>query len=209
MENGCKYKGKSNIGLIIIIVLLSLLVIMLGWYFISHEFLNNGVEEQTKTNDIVSQESTAEEQEIEYKFDADKIVNRDTTYIYSLGDINKNADIISYEKVTDGYKFCSGNNCQELKGNFVIRVGSVVFKGGPGMGDGYNFLVSKDGDLYYVNEVDTGKIETGIISQVKDVVKLYVVDLISDREVSPNGVTVVAQTKDGSLYDIYKYVKKY
>lgn len=207
MENDVN--KKSNIGLIIVIVLLSLLVIMLGYYFVSHEFLDNSAVEGKETNDTISQESSAEEQEIEYKFDADKIVNKDVTYIYSLGDINENANIISYNKTTDGYEFCSGSNCQELKGNFTTIIGTIVFKGGPGMGDGYDFLISEEGNLYYVNEVDTGKIETGIISQVKDVVKLYVVDLTSDREVSPNGTTVVAQTKDGTLYDIYKYVKKH
>lgn len=204
-----KLRKESNIGVIIIIVLLSLLVIMLGYYFVSHEFLNNNIVDETEKNETISQESNEEKQEIEYKFDVNKIVNKDTTYIYSIGDMNEHANIISYEKIADGYKFCSGNICEELKGDFTTIVGAVVFKGGPGMGDGYDFLISKTGDLYYANEVDTGKIKIAVISQIKDVVKLYVVNLTSDRQVSPNGSTVVAQTKDGSLYDVYGYVKQY
>lgn len=213
MEN--ELKKKNNIGVIIIIIILSLLVIILGYYFVTHEFLNNDIEESEKNNiSNTPIQETKEKSEIEYKFDVEKIVNKDTTYNYSLDDTNKNADIISYnkisyEKTTNGYKFCYDNNCKELNGEFTTIVVTEIFKGGQAVGDGYDFLISKTGDLYYANEVDTGEIETGVISQIKDVVKLYIVNLTSDRPLSPDGLTVIAQTKDGSLYDIYEYVKQY
>jgi len=210
-----KLRNKSNIGVIIIIVLLSLLVIMLGYYFVSHEFLNNNIVEETEKNDTnnanntISQEANSEEHEIEYKFDADKIVNKDTRYIYSLDVTNEYANVIPYEKTADGYKFCSGNYCEELKGDFTTIVGAIIFKGGPGIDAGYDFLVSKTGDLYYVNKVDIEKLEIAVIPQIKDVVKLYVANLINDNEVSRYGSTVIAQTKDGLLYDVYSYVNQY
>ena len=84
-----------------------------------------------------------------------------------------------------------------------------MFKGGPGVTGVFKFLVSTSGEIYYANLDRTEQVVTGSISQVKDVVKLYAVDLDSDRMASPYGLTVVAQTKDGSLYDIYDYVMQH
>ena len=41
---------------------------------------------------------------------------------------------------------------------------------------------------------------------LKNVEKLYLVELSSEQEASASGKTVVAQTKDGMLYDLYDYV---
>lgn len=220
MENDVKQ--KNNIGVVIVISLLSILVILLGFYFISHEFLTNNEKEKEKENiiekdntntqekdDTNTQEKDEGENTKEYTFETNKIVNIDNTYVYNLKDLdpNNNSYSYSYEKLSNGYKFCSNGICEELNGEFTEIIKSSVFKGGAGMGDGYYFLVSKNGDLYYANEADVGKIKIGIITKVKNVVKLYAVNLTSDRIVSPDGETVVAQTKDGSLYDLYEYVK--
>lgn len=205
---------KNNIGVTVIIVLLSVLVIMLGYYFVSHEFFNKNEEvkeiEKENTNNKETETTNNKEtktEEIDYSFNAEKIVNKDSSYTYTLGDASVNDNIISSTKTSTGYKFCSGSNCKEVTGEFSTKLGAIVFKGGPGMGDGYVFLVSKGGELSYVNESDTGTLKTGVISQINNVVKLYAVDLASDRTVSSTGSTVVAQTKDGSLYDLYEYVK--
>ncbi len=208
MDNESKKKG--NKGLIIIIVILSLLVVGLGYYFVSHEFFNSSSDVE-KTNNSKEKDTEKDElnkDEIEYKFDADKIINKDTTYVYSLGNQNEKSSIISNDKTANGYKFCNEGVCEEITGEFIAIVGAQVFKGGPGITNSFDFLVSKSGDLYYANLDYTGKVITGSISEIKDVAKLYVIDLTSDRPASPNGSTVVAQTKDGSLYDLYEYVMK-
>lgn len=199
---------KNNIGVTIIIVLLSILVIMLGYYFVSHEFFNNNEEvKETENNNNDTKTEEDKTEEIDYSFNAEKIVNKDSSYTYTLGDASANDNVISSTKTSTGYKFCSGDNCQEVTGDYTTKLGAIVYKGGPGMGDAFVFLVSKNGELSYVNENSDGDLETGIISEVKNVVKLYVADLSSSRTVSSSGSTVVAQTKDGSLYDLFEYVK--
>ena len=76
-------------------------------------------------------------------------------------------------------------------------------------------LLNEDGTIEYLKydvfaDDLKGNIEYGFrlykVNNLKNVEKLYLVELSSDREVSPNGKTVVAQTKDGMLYDLYDYV---
>lgn len=201
---------KSNIGLIIVIVLLSILVVMFGYYFVSNEFLNKNNNGEVENGDVVSSDTGSEKQEIEYKFDASKIVNKNPSHEYSLATEGQYAYNGKYEKTSNGYKFCSTNYCRELVGEFTIVVSAIVAKGGPGMGDGYYFLVSNDGTLYYANETSLDDVITGVITQVKDVVKLYVIELSDGGgEYFSGGSTVVAQTKDGLLYDLFEYVRPY
>ncbi len=203
-------KKKGNTGLVIVIVILALLVAVLGYYYVSHEFLNSNSEvektEKNATDDNNKESDQSDEKEIEYQFDADKIVNKDDTYVYSLS--NNIDNFIPYRKNDKECRFIYGDSNEILNGSFTTIVSAQVFKGGPGVTDSFVFLIEKSGNLYYANIDRTQKVITGNISQVKDVVKLYVIDLTSDRQVSPEGSTVVAQTKDGSLYDLYEYVKK-
>ena len=76
-------------------------------------------------------------------------------------------------------------------------------------------LLNEDGTIEYLKydvfaDDLKGNIKYGFrlykINNLKNVEKLYLVELSSDREVSAYGTTVVAQTKDGILYDLYDYV---
>lgn len=199
---------KKNILLIIIILVLSILVIMLGYYFISHEFFNNNdKKESNKNSEKSSNNVDNESQLIKYEFDSANIINKDTSYVYTLGEKVENGSTFTYEKKNNGYSFCSNGTCEELTGEFTTIIGNMMYKGGQGMGDNYYFLISKTGDLYFANEYDFGKVKVEQVTEIKNVVKLYTISLTSERITSPDGSTIVAQTKDGKLYDIYTFVK--
>lgn len=203
---------KQNTLLIIIIAILSILsilVIVLGYYFVSHEFLNNDKKEDKKTSEKLSnnEDKKNESQEVKYEFNPNNIINKDASYVYTLGEGVENASTFTYEKNDNGYKFCSNGSCEELTGEFTAFIGNMMFKGGQGMGDNYYFLISKNGELYYANEYDFGKVKVEKVEEIKDVVNLYTVSLTSEQITSPDGSTIVAQTKDGKLYDIYTYVR--
>ena len=88
---------------------------MLGYYFVSHELLNNKSDNEiVDNNKDIEEKEDNEEKEIEYTFDADKIINKDTTYRYSLASENKNANAITDEKTTNGYKLCCKGSCKEI-----------------------------------------------------------------------------------------------
>ena len=146
-----------------------------------------------------------------YQFDPDKIIYKDNSFDYTVGNKRQKGFTmgLSYEKISSAYKICSDDNCIEMNGDYTDIIKSYLFKGGAGVGESYVFLISQNGDLFFANEVSRGVVVSSYLPQYKDVVKLYIVDLSSDRPAGGLGSTVVAQTKDGSLYDIYDLKNQY
>lgn len=205
----------------VIVAILLVMVLGLGYYFVQNEFLNKKVVNNCIDENLVVDNSNKNETEmVEYKFDTSKIVNKrtenDFKYIYRheymlyqdaiIPNDNLNFDDIDVTKLSNGYKFCFSGTCKELIGDFGIVFNKVVFGGGASHGDSVYFLVTKTGDLYFANNYNN-KLTAEIIPNIKDVVKLYVAYTETNLEVSGAGETVLAQTKDGTIYDLFKYVK--
>ena len=194
---------KNNVSQIIIIVLLAITII-LGGFLTYKQYI-------AKDNDnspcnCKKCQTTTDDKDDNLSFDVSKIVNKDNTYTYAL-DKNFEKVPFEYSKTDKGYYFCA-DSCKDIDGDFSLILGAEVFKGGPDMTANFEFLLTKTGELKFVHETADSNLEVGAVSDLKNVVKLYIVKLTSDREVSPEGMTVVAQTNDGQLYDLYSYVIK-
>ena len=213
MEN-----NKKNSSAVVIVILV-ILVIVLGGYIGYDKLIakdnnsNSNTVENTDKEDK-NKENTVEK-DIEYVFDENKIYNKDDSYKYKVVDKN---DFTGYIKDTDNgiiVNDTSNNISYEISKKYKTHLETPIFKGGPDMESYKAILLNEDGTIEYLkyavfaNDLK-GNIEYGFrlykVNNLKNVEKLYLVELSSDREVSPNGKTVVAQTKDGMLYDLYDYV---
>lgn len=204
--------NKKN-GSIVVIVILAILVVVLGGY-IGYDKLM--VKDDNEVIDTKEQRSeSTEEKSIEYVFDENNIYNKDDSYNYKV--IDKN-DFAGYVKSTENGVIVNDNSnniSYEITKKYKTYIETTIFKGGPGMDNYKSIFLNEDGTIEYLkydvfaNDLK-GNIEYGFrlykVNNLKNVEKLYLVELSSDRPVSPNGQTVVAQTKDGILYDLYDYV---
>jgi hypothetical protein len=212
MEN-----NKKNSSAVVIVILVTL-IIVLGGYIGYDKFVakNNKCNCNTvKNNDKEDNKEKTEEEDVKYVFDESKIYNKDDSYRYKVADKNEFA---GYIKDTDNGIIvidASYNIKYEIAKKYKARIETPIFKGGPGMENYKAILLSEDGTIEYLkyDELSSdlnGNDKYGFrlykVNNLKNVVKLYLVELSSDRTVSPNGLTVVAQTKDGMLYDLYDYV---
>lgn len=213
MEN-----NKKNNSAVVIVILV-ILVIVLGGYIGYDKLIakdnnsnSNTVENADKQDK--NKENTVEK-DIEYVFDENKIYNKDDSYKYKVVDKNY---FVGYIKDTDNgiiINDTSNNITYEISKKYKTHLETLIFKGGSGMDSYKAILLNEDGTIEYLkydvfaNDLK-GNIKYGFrlykVNNLKNVEKLYLVELSSDREVSPNGTTVVAQTKDGILYDLYDYV---
>jgi len=213
MENN---KKNSSTAAIIILVIL---VIVLGGYIGYDKLIakdnNSNSDTVENTNKEDKNKDNTIEKDIEYVFDENKIYNKDDTYKYKVSDKN---DFTGFIKDTDNgiiVNDTSNNITYEISKKYKTYLETTIFKGGPGMDNYKAILLNEDGTIEYLkydvfaNDLK-GNIKYGFrlykVNNLKNVEKLYLVELSSDRQVSPNGTTVVAQTKDGMLYDLYDYV---
>lgn len=204
---------KKNSSVVVIVILI-ILVVVLGGYIGYDKLIvkdnnnNNSITENSDKEDVA-------EKDVEYVFDENNIYNKDNSYKYKVVDIN---DFVGYIKSTENgviVNDTSYNITYEIAKKYKTYLETPIFKGGPGMDSYKAIFLNEDGTIEYLkydifaNDLN-GNIEYGFrlykVNNLKDVVKLYLVELSSDRPVSPNGKTVVAQTKDGMLYDLYDYV---
>lgn len=213
MEN-----NKKNSSTVVIIIL-GILVIVLGGYIGYDKLIakdnNSNSDTVENTNNEDKNKDNTIEKDIEYVFDENKIYNKDDTYKYKVSDKN---DFTRFIKDTDNgiiVNDTSNNITYEISKKYKTHLETTIFKGGPGMDDYKAILLNEDGTIEYLKygvfaEDLKGNTKYGFrlykVNNLKNVEKLYLVELTSDRIVSPNGQTVVAQTKDGMLYDLYDYV---
>lgn len=213
MEN-----NKKNSSAVVIVILV-ILVIVLGGYIGYDKLIakdnnsNSNTVENTDKEDK-NKENTVEK-DIEYVFDENKIYNKDDSYKYKVADKN---DFTGFIKDTDNgiiVNDTSNNITYEISKKYKAHLETTIFKGGPDMWSYKAILLNEDGTIEYLKydvfaDDLKGNIKYGFrlykINNLKNVEKLYLVELSSDREVSAYGTTVVAQTKDGILYDLYDYV---
>lgn len=213
MEN-----NKKNSSTVVIVILV-ILVIALGGYIGYDKLIakdnNSNSDTVENTNKEDKNKDNTIEKDIEYVFDENKIYNKDDTYKYKVSDKN---DFTGFIKDTDNgiiVNDTSNNITYEISKKYKTYLETTIFKGGPGMDNYKAILLNEDGTIEYLKYDEfandlKGNIKYGFrlykVNNLKNVEKLYLVELSSDREVSPNGKTVVAQTKDGMLYDLYDYV---
>ena len=207
MEN-----NKKNSS-VVAIVILGILVIVLGGYIGYDKLIekDNSSSTTVKNND----KENVEEKDIEYVFDENNIYNKDDSYEYKVVDKN---DFTGYVENTENgviVNDTSNNITYEITKKYKTYLETAIFKGGPDMDNYKAIFLDEDGTIEYLkydeSAVDlNGNVQYGFrlykINNLKNVEKLYLVELSSDRPSSPNGKTVVAQTKDGMLYDLYDYV---
>lgn len=204
--------NKKN-GSIVAIVFLSILVVVLGGY-IGYDKLV--VKDDNEVIDKKEQKSeSTEEKSIEYVFDENNIYNKDDSYNYKVID---KSDFVGYVKSTENGVIVNDNSnniSYEITKKYKTYIEATIFKGGTGMDNYKAIFLNEDGTIEYLKydifaDDLKGNIEYGFrlykVNNLKNVEKLYLVELSSDRPASPNGQTVVAQTKDGILYDLYDYV---
>lgn len=213
MENN---KKNSSVFAIVILVIL---VIVLGGYIGYDKLIAKDNNSNSTTVENIDKEDKNEEntveKDIEYVFDENNIYNKDDSYKYKVVDKN---DFTGYVKNTENgviVNDTSNNITYEISKKYKTYLETVIFKGGPGMDNYKAIFLNEDGTIEYLkydvfaNDLK-GNIKYGFrlykVNNLKNVEKLYLVELSSDRPVSPNGKTVVAQTKDGMLYDLYDYV---
>ncbi len=202
--------NKKN-GSVVAIVILAILVVVLGGYIGYDKLI---VKDDNEVIDKKKQESE-EENNIEYVFDENNIYNKDDSYTYKV--IDKN-NFSGYIKSTENGVIINDNSnniSYEITKKYKTYIETVIFKGGPDMYNYKAIFLNEDGTIEYLKydvfaDDLNGNIEYGFrlykVYNLKNVEKLYLVELSSDRRVSPYGQTVVAQTKDGTLYDLYDYV---
>lgn len=197
---------------------MAILVLVLGGYIgydkliakdnNSNSAVENGDKEGKNKDNTV-------EKNIEYVFDENNIYNKDDSYKYKVVDNN---DFAGYIKNTENgiiVNDTSNNITYEISKKYKAYLETTIFKGGLGMDNYKAIFLNEDGTIEYLKydvfaDDLNGNIKYGFrlykVNNLKNVEKLYLVELSSDRLVSPNGKTVVAQTKDGVLYDLYDYV---
>lgn len=221
---------KSKTGLHVIVGILLGIIICGSVIFVAYslDYLTFGqVEEneKAKTNNDENNESEENVDNNSLDFDTNKIVNS-TADSYELQNYNGTIDVIldetreiatlSFNRKTlsDTYSLnwdTTGvveGTVEEKTITFTQGV-KDVFVGGIGQdisGDVILFLMD-DGTVEYIpvykalssNGID-GLISYGTLNDLKDVVKFYSVGAI--RNPVGSSVTILAQTKDGTLYDL-------
>ena len=221
---------KSKTGLHVIVGILLGIIICGGVIYAAYslDYLTFGqVEEneKAKTNNDENNESEENVDNNSLDFDTSKIVNS-TADSYELQNYNGTIDVIldetreiatlSFNRKTlsDTYGLnwdTTGvveGTVEEKTITFTQGV-KDVFVGGIGQdisGDVILFLMD-DGTVEYIpvykalssNGID-GLISYGTLNDLKDVVKFYSVGAI--RNLVGSSVTILAQTKDGTLYDL-------
>ena len=221
---------KSKTGLHVIVGILLGIIICGSVIFVAYslDYLTFGqVEEneKAKTNNDENNESEENVNNNSLDFDTNKIVNS-TADSYELQNYNGTIDVIldetreiatlSFNRKTlsDTYSLnwdTTGvveGTVEEKTITFTQGV-KDVFVGGIGQdisGDVILFLMD-DGTVEYIpvykalssNGID-GLISYGTLNDLKDVVKFYSVGAI--RNPVGSSVTIIAQTKDGTLYDL-------
>lgn len=210
-------ESKKKNGSIVVIVILAILVVILGGYIGYDKLIkDNDTVVDNKVTDKQEQESKpTKEENTEYVFDANNIYNKDDTYNYKV--IDKN-DFTGYVTSTENgviVNDTSNNITYEITKKYKTYIETSIFKGGPDMYKYKAIFLNEDGTIEYLKydvfaDDLKGNIKYGFrlykVNNLKNVEKLYLVELSSDRQSSPMGQTVVAQTKDGMLYDLFDYV---
>ncbi len=205
-----KKKNSSSI-----IVILVLIIIVLGGYIAYDKLLSKDVSIPSNTPADNIEKNSKEEKNIDLVFNENNIYNKDETYKYSV--IDQKDDNGFVQKTETGYVVNDStyNITYELTNNYKMYLETLIYKGGPGMEEYKVIFLDEEGNIDYLKyeifESDNnGNVKYGFrlyrINNLKNVKKLYLVKLSSDRPVSPNGQTVVAQTTDGKLYDLFDYV---
>lgn len=193
-----------------IIVILVLIIVALGGFIAYDKLL---AKDDSNVTNVEADEG--KEENVDLVFDENSIYNKDSSYRYKEIAKQNNPEYVK----ANGTKYLvndSLNNISyELTKKYVDYIETTIFKGGPGMDNYKVIFLNEDGSIDYLKydifESDNnGNIKYGFrlyrINNLKNVKKLYLVELSSNREVSPNGQTVVAQTTDGTLYDLFDYV---
>ena len=207
-------KSSNTIYIVTICILLCIICLGVGYYIGINK--NNDVKdvdtkEETKKEEK-QEEKTEENETIKYEFDASKVKNKveggEFPYTYSLATTNAAQRPDNFVKVSDGYKVSIDDQNITVKGEFKEVITCTIFIGGPGIDSTVDLFFKEDGTMGIVYFNENYKLEYKELSY-KNIVKYYLVELDSDRPVSAGGATVVIQTKDGSLYDIYNDVVTY
>ena len=215
MDNNVVEKKSSNIGYLIIIFLLLCVICFGGGYFLGQK--NNESDKNSQVKDNNTNEKTDEKKEdtkeVELVFDASKIKNKvvddEYPYTYTLSE-EKEFGIFKITKIDGGYSIDSDTYELDepfiVKGDFEYVKEFAIYTGGPGVDSSHVIFVDKEGKLsfiYATYENNKEKLVLKSVDKYKDIVKVYHVELHNESPRSPGGESVVIQTKDGSLYDIY------
>ena len=219
-----KEKKKGNIGLNICIgLLLALFICIIAYISVYSANLKVRSEESNKTEEI--EENTESEGQSYYlDFDTSNIKNGgESSYTLAnySGTINVSIDktgkvaTLSYNRATLSNTYLLNWDLTGVEEGvlesqtitFNNKVNDVLFSGigQDRTGDVILFLM-EDGTISYIPVYQTlstngveGLTTYRTISNVKDVVKFYTANVTSGASSS---VTVLAQTKDGTLYDL-------
>ena len=219
-----KEKKKGNIGLNICIgLLLALFICIIAFICVYSANLKVRSEESNKTEEI-EENTESEGQSYSLDFDTSNIKNGgESSYTLAnySGTINVSIDktgkvaTLSYNRATLSNTYLLNWDLTGVEEGvlesqtitFNNKVNDVLFSGigQDRTGDVILFLM-EDGTISYIPVYQTlstnGAEELTtyqIISNVKDVVKFYTANVTSGTSSS---VTVLAQTKDGTLYDL-------
>ncbi len=219
-----KEKKKGNIGLNICIgLLLALFICIIAFICVYSANLKVRSEESNKTEEI-EENTESEGQSYSLDFDTSNIKNGgESSYTLAnySGTINVSIDktgkvaTLSYNKATLSNTYLLNWDLTGVEEGvlesqtitFNNKVNDVLFSGigQDRTGDVILFLM-EDGTISYIPVYQTlstngveGLTTYQTISNVKDVVKFYTANVTSGTSSS---VTVLAQTKDGTLYDL-------
>lgn len=215
-------ESKKSKGSIFTIVILVILVIALGGYIVYDKCIakdnNTNTGEKCKT-----EEKNQEEKEIEYVFDKNNIYNKRDNKEYEV--VDKDFSYATSEGTTsitekeNGYTVNDSyyNITYDISKKYKDYIQGPVFYGAPDISSPLFVFLNEDGTIEYLkfslvssdanHQNEKYEFKMYKIYNLKDVVKLYRVKTTIDSMVSPHGLTVVAQTKDGQLYDLIDYLE--
>lgn len=215
MEEKVKTKKGIIVGIISLVCILVLVVVGLAGYIIYDNLKDSNETETEKVEKIDNSKNESKDTEIEYVYDESKIFNKDNIYSYTVVDEKNDFGYVKMSNNGVILNDSSNDISAEITRKYKSYLETVIFKGGPDMYSYRALFLTDDGYIEYLKydvfeDDGNGNIGYGFrlyrVNNLKDVVKFYVVKLDSDGELSPSGQTVLAQTKDGTLYDLFDYV---
>lgn len=202
-------------GSVVAIVILSILVVVLGGYIVYDKIItkdNNEVIDKKEQDN-----KSKDEKNVEYVFDQNNIYNKRSSWTYTI--IDKSIDTNFVKETENGYIVSDPtyNISYEITKKYKTYLEAAIFTGGPDMFNYRAIFLNEDGTLEYLKYVVVGNDQKGNeeygfrsykINNLKDVEKFYFVELAitKDNETNKIGQSVIAQTKDGTLYDLCDYV---
>lgn len=200
---------------LVIVLVVLLIIIGMGIFVYEYYLKNNDASDNQVTGDSSSQIND----EIVLTFDESKIVNKNSEFDYALNEEESNSllgvgdegyyIIVNYDVEVDGK---TGSENIEVPGTYSSAISGFVDEGGPGIDCLYMVFLSSDGDISYINYdnfVNNNDHSIKNISEITDAKKLYLANCTNkdqSGEFSDDRDTILVQTSDGSIYDLYDYL---